>query len=204
MDFIRGINPGNLLLDPSNPVQRPIESRIDRHKVGPWVNASASRVPGENSPHHAIGLHQFPDAGIQRTVRRHPRVAELGARHNIVALIGIAADVGEMNHEPRDVVADFQGEFLLGQIRGVEAEVVALADHVRRALDAVQKTIGDVLDMHVVSLVVPLEHHQVPVSDGRVDEWLTSRSVRMRGETPNTVARRNVIELPASRIMRSA
>ena len=57
------------------------------------------------SSHHAIALDQLANAVIQRPLGLEARLPQPLARHDVVALVGVLADLGEMDEEARHVLA---------------------------------------------------------------------------------------------------
>src|SRR5205814_3406848 len=74
-------------------------------------------------PFHPVALEQLADAVVEGAPRLEARLAQPPARDDVVALVGILADGGEVDVEVRHVLLDLQRQFLLREVGGVEAQV---------------------------------------------------------------------------------
>src|SRR6185312_4162612 len=82
------------------------------------------RILEQAAPFHPVTLEQFADAVVERTPGFETDAAKLGTRHHVIALVGILTDRGEVNVEVRHVPLHAEGQFLLGNIGGIETEIV--------------------------------------------------------------------------------
>ena len=81
-------------------------------------------VPERRPAFHGVGLEQFPNPLVQRPPRHEPRLVQPPAGDDVVPLVPVLADRGEMDVEVRHVLLDLQGQLLLREVRRVQPDVV--------------------------------------------------------------------------------
>src|SRR5438309_2167836 len=118
-----------------------------------WERAGPSaRVLEQGSTHHAIALEQLADALVERAPGDESGPTQPFAGDDVIALVGILADGAEVDVERRHVFLDLEGQLFLGEVGGVQADIVGLADHVISMPDTEYQAVRDIANVDVVAL----------------------------------------------------
>jgi hypothetical protein len=89
---------------------------------------------------------------------------------DVIALIGIFADLGFHDGEGRGLLLDLQTQFHLGKIGVTQPHVIGLVLHGLKVVDGVDERLGDVADVNVVPLEMSLEQNYKTVRHGAIGE----------------------------------
>src|SRR5208337_4290147 len=125
-----------------------------------------------SSSEHPVAFDQLSDPLVKRSFRLETCGTEPLARDDIVALVRVAPQRGDVDGEVLDVFPDLHRELLLGEVCSVEPDVVRPARHALGVPDAVEEAVGDIPDMNEVPFEVFLEEDESPPGDGLVNEMV--------------------------------
>src|SRR5665213_881018 len=85
------------------------------------------RVLEQAAPFHGVAFEKFLDAVVKGAARHEPGFMESPAGDDVIALVGVFADRGEVNVEARHILLDLQGQFFLREVGQIQSDVIGLA-----------------------------------------------------------------------------
>ena len=119
---------------------------------------------------HAVTLDQLRNAVVDRSPGLEAGFAQALVRDDVIALVGVAADLSEVDVEIGYLALDRQRQLLLRQIGVVQTCVIRAVDHRFGVFDAMDEAVGNVAHMDIVALEVLLEDDDEAVGHGGVGE----------------------------------
>src|SRR5579864_1870250 len=137
-------------------VRRAATSRCTSALFSKCARARAGRSDIlERTPRqHPVALEQLADPLLQGAPGLKPRLAQALIGDDVVALVRIMPDRGELDVEVGHLLLHLQRQLLFREIGGVQADIIAPPGHRVRVPDAVNHAVGHVADVDEVTAEV--------------------------------------------------